>query len=521
MLRRALPLIVLCCAAFAVGGTGCSPGDDGFERLLAQSDQFDLLISNGTVVDGSGSAPRTADVLVSGDEIVYVGEVDQSRLSVASVVDATGRFVVPGFVDPHSHGNPLRTPEMANFVAMGVTTITLGQDGSSPGVFDVSRWMDAVDSVGPAVNIALFAGHGTLRRLSGIGNDTDPGREAIDSLRSLLLMQLDAGALGLSTGLEYTPGAYAGEEELLAVASAAGERDAVVMSHIRNEDDDAVEGAIRELLRLAEVAPVHVSHIKSVYGQGAERAEEILAVLDSARSTGARVTADMYPYTASYTGIGIVFPLWAKGGSDYEAVARTRRDDLADYLRRRVTLRNGPEATLIGTGKYAGMTLAEVADQLEKPFEDVLIDDFGPGGASGAYFVMDEELQTRFAQDPNVMFSSDGSLTGFHPRGHGTFARIIADYVRDKKLLSLEEAVRKMTSLPASTVGLADRGLIAPGYKADIAVFDLDSVNATATYAAPHQLAEGFDDVLVDGVFVRRGGEFTEARPGRVIRSGR
>lgn len=502
----------------AVALSACSSRDARFEALIAGDNSFDVLIAGGMVVDGTGSDPVRADVLIRGDEIVYVGRVDSERVVATSVVDAAGRVVAPGFIDPHAHGNPIGSPAMANFLSMGATTIVLGQDGGSPGVTNLDEWFNAVDSVGPSVNVATFVGHGTLRRLAGVGNNPEPDPAQIDSMTALLRRQLDDGAFGLSTGLEYTPGAYAGRAELRQLADAAGQAGKPVMSHLRTEDDDALEGAIRELLDLAGPAAVHVSHIKSVYGKGSDRAEEILAVLDSARASGVQVTADTYPYTASYTGIGIVFPLWARPPNDYRDVVQTRRDELADYLRRRVTLRNGPEATLIGTGRFSGLTLAEVSNELEKPFEDVLIDDLGPDGASAAYFVMNEALQNRLAQDPHVMFSSDGSLTGYHPRGHGTFARVIEHHVREMGLLSLPEAVRKMTSLPASTIGLEDRGTIAAGFRADVVVFDPDAVRETASYADPHRLAAGFVDVLVNGQFAIRNGNLSQQRFGRALR---
>jgi N-acyl-D-aspartate/D-glutamate deacylase len=265
---------------------------------------------------------------------------------------------------------------------------------------------------------------------------------------------------------------------------------------------------------------VQVSHIKIVYGHGVDRAEEILAVLDAARAEGLDVTADLYPYTASYTGIGIVFPAWAKEPNDYDEVVRTKRPELAEYLRRRVTLRNGPEATLFGTGKWTGKTLAEVAAELDKPFEDALIDDIGPNGASAAYFVMSPEVMERFLVDPHVMICSDGSPTSSHPRGHGAQARVIRKYVVEDEKLSLEEAVRKMTGLPAATLGLdkMGRGRVQSGFAADLLVFDPARVRDNATFEEPRQLAEGFDWVIVNGKIAREDGQFTDARTGRVLR---
>jgi len=297
-----------------------------------------------------------------------------------------------------------------------------------------------------------------------------------------------------------------------------GEHNRVIMSHMRNEDDDQLEASIAELLEQGEDARVHIAHLKSVYGAGAERAEEILSILDAARSSGVEITAEIYPYSASYTGIGIVFPVWAKTAEQFEAAKRERRDELAEYLRERVNRRNGPEATLLGTDPWTGKTLADLAHEMEMPFEDVLIDVIGPQGASGAYFVMNDELQARLLQDPMVGVCSDGSPTGFHPRGHGTFAKIIETYVVGRGLLSLPEAVQKMTSFAAAVLRIDDRGAIREGMLADLIVFDPARVRATATYPDPLQLADGFDVVVVNGKVARENGRLAGELFGRVLK---
>ena len=321
---------------------------------------------------------------------------------------------------------------------------------------------------------------------------------------------------GLSTGLEYNPGLNASTEELRALARVVGAKDRMIMSHMRNEDDDQLEASIAELLEQGEDARVHISHLKSVYGSGAVRAEEILGILSDARDQGISITAEIYPYNASYTGIGIVFPVWAKTTEQFEVAKAERRDELAEYLRNRVNQRNGPESTLLGTDPWTGRTLAEVAHEMEMPFEDVLIDVIGPEGASGAYFVMNDELQTRLLRDENVGVCSDGSPTGFHPRGHGTFAKIIETYVNDQGVLTLPEAVRKMTSFAAGVLGISDRGIIEVGMIADVIIFDAGNVRATATYPDPLRLAEGFDIVVVNGRIAREDGEMRELY-GRVL----
>jgi N-acyl-D-amino-acid deacylase len=307
------------------------------------------------------------------------------------------------------------------------------------------------------------------------------------------------------------------------VADAGG----LVMSHLRSEDVGDIHEAMDELIEQGALSGsrVHVSHLKIVYGRGREVAEEVLARLDDAASRGIEVTADLYPYTASYTGIAIVFPDWAKPPHDYDEVVRTRRDELADYLRTRIERRNGPEATLFGSGTWRGKTLAQAAAESGQPFEEVLIE-MGPFGTSGAYFVMDREVMERFLADPRVMICSDGSPTMLHPRGYGSFARILGYYVRERRLLDLEEAVHRMTGLPARTLRLAEtdggealpRGQIAEGWAADLVVFDPAAVRDRASFEEPHRYAEGFRHVMVNGRFVIEDGQISDRRPGRVLR---
>jgi N-acyl-D-amino-acid deacylase len=496
----------------------CTPPADPF---LPEYPAIDILIEDGEVFDGLGNSPVTGDVVIVGDTIVFVGDANfsEEELSqrVRTRIDASAKSVTPGFIDLHSHGDPLETPHFENFLAMGVTTISLGQDGASPETAALDEWLDKVSQQGIATNLAMFVGHGTLRSLSGIGLEPEPAPDDMATMLAMLDETLGY-TFGMSTGLEYNPGLNAKSAELRALAEVIGQHDRVIMSHLRNEDDDKLEQSIAELLEQGEHARVHISHLKSVFGKGAARADEILAILDDARASGVDISADVYPYTASYTGIGIVFPVWAKTAEQFAVARRERREELATYLRERVEKRNGPEATLLGTGPYKGKTLAELAFEHEMPFEDVLIDVIGPQGASGAYFVMNDELQSRLLQRPYVGVCSDGSPTGFHPRGHGTFAKIIEDYVMQQGALSLQEAVRKMTSFPADLLGIEDRGSLRPGSKADVIIFDPARVRALATYPEPLQLAEGFEIVIVNGEIARRDGRLGDHLSGRVLK---
>jgi N-acyl-D-amino-acid deacylase len=486
-----------------------------------------VLLRGGMVVDGTGSPGRVEDVWVQDGRIVRLGgdEVSPDH----RIVDVSGLVVAPGFIDTHAHGDPLQTPLFENFLRMGVTTISLGQDGSSPFAEELEEWRQQVEAAGVGVNIAPFIGHGTVRSRSGVGLDPDPSAEDLQRMVALVKQAMEAGAFGLTTGLEYQPGSFAKFEELVELARPVARADGVVMSHLRSEDTGEVLGAIDELIEQGRAAAsrVHISHIKVVYGRGAGAAEEVLQKLDEAQRNGMEVTADLYPYIASYTGIGIVFPDWAKPPFDYAEVVQTRRDELAEYLRARIIRRNGPEATLFGSGKWRGKTLAAAAVEAGRSFEEILID-LGPSGASGAYFVMNAETMERFLVDPRVMISSDGSPTMLHPRGYGSFARIIRQYVREAELLALEEAVFKMTGLPAQTLrmdqGLLNetrslrRGRIEEGWAADLVVFAPEEVMDTATFETPHQMARGFRHVMVNGRFVIEEGNLTGARPGLVLK---
>ncbi len=548
LFRRTLPLLLP--LVLLLFSSGCGPGDapdrerDADRREARRTVAAELfagdvpvLITNALIVDGTGSEARAGEVLVEGGRIAGVfwrdGESgdgqpgDVRERGDLHRIDAGGMVLAPGFIDAHAHGNPLSTPDFDNFLHMGVTTISLGQDGRSPEGGPVAAWMDQVDERGTGVHILHFIGHGTVRDRVGAPPVTGLEPQVLDRMQRVIADAMRDGSFGLSTGTEYSPGYHADADELAAIARPVAEYGGLVMSHIRSEDDGLVEAAIEELVEQGRRsgAHVHVSHIKIVFGKGDERAEEVLDVLHRARDEGVDITADLYPYTASFTGIGIVFPDWAMPPNDFDSVRTHRRDDLRQFLRERVMLRNGPEATLFGTAPWAGMTLAEVADSLGKPFEDVLIDDIPPGSASAAYFVMCEDVVRRFLLDPLVMVSSDGSPTMRHPRGYGSFAKIIRQYVTEEGVLSLEEAVHKMTGLTASTLGLDDpgqvtvpRGLIREGFAADMVVFDPDAVRDRASFEEPHRLAEGMSWVFVDGVPVIAGGERQPANPAGVIR---
>lgn len=485
-----------------------------------------LLLRDVRLVDGTGAAARGADVLVRGGVVDRIGRVSRRAARGLRVVEGGGRVLSPGFIDLHTHGNPLErayTP----FLAMGVTTVVLGQDGGSPSLEGAARepgslpaWMDAVAAAGPDINVATLSGHGALRRRAGIDDGTRrPSHAQLERMQAILVGDLRAGAFGMSTGLEYVPGRYAETRELAGLGPVLAGFDAVVMSHMRSEDAGDVRESIRELVAAAGPARAHVSHLKVVYGKGEAMAEELLDFLGTVRAGGPPLSADAYPYEASYTGVAILFPEWALPPSDYAGVLASRRDELRAWLQQRMEKRGGPEALLFGTGPHAGHTLAEVAARRGQAFPDALLD-IGPGGGQAAHFVMDRALQQRLLLDPRVAVASDGSPGGSHPRGAGTFAKWIQEFAAgDAPRLPLEEAVRKATSLPASILGLHDRGVVRRGAPADLLLFDPAQVRARADYVDPTAMAEGFDLVLVNGRPAYEAGE-PAGRAGSMLRRG-
>ena len=477
---------------------------------------FDLIVRNGLVVDGTGKTPYQADIMIQADTIAFIGKLPADA-TASFAIDAAGKVVSPGFIDAHAHGNPIRTPEFFNFLAQGVTTICLGQDGFSSGTGYFAQWKDSVSRVVPAVNIAPFTGHGSLRMILSSPYAANLSDTALAQMNKELKSQLMAGSFGLTFGLEYVPGKYAGEKELSTLAETVGRHGGVLMAHMRNEDDNALRKSLEEYLGLGKWAPVHVSHLKSVYGNGTARAAEILSTVDEFRDKGFTVTADVYPYTASFTGIGIVFPDWALPPADYEVIKAARRNELRDFLNNKLKQRNGPQATLFGTAPYAGKTLADLEKEFSKPFADILIDEIGPHGASAAYFVMDDSLQTELLKNEFVVVSTDGSPGMRHPRGYGSFGKIIEEYAVQNKYFTIEQAVRKMSGQTAEIIGITDRGLLKVGYKADLLVFDPAEVQVKADFEHPHYLTEGFDYVLVNGRAARADGKFLEERNGKVL----
>ena len=494
--------------------------------------RYDLLIAGGQVVDGTGAPARRADVAIRAGRIVEIGTL--VKLYARDVIDATGLVVAPGFIDVHTHADDLiEQPRAENFVRMGVTTIVAGNCGSSS--LDVGKALAAIEQAGASVNFATLIGHNTVRReVMGTAN-RNPTIPELDRMKALVWRAMADGAVGFSTGLQYVPGTYAQTGEIIELARVAGNEGGVYASHMRNEGT-ALEAAVAETIRVGEMTGcrVQISHLKvdspSRWGASAQA----LALIDAARKRGTIVEADQYAYSAASSTLGIRFPSWVLEGGQPQITARLNdtatwakiKEEMRGLLAERgladlgfavvASYRANPSLNGLSMKQVAAkLKGAETADaQFEAAREMMLA-----GGASMVYHFMSDEDIDRIMRHPLVGIASDSSVLTMgegapHPRGYGNNARVLGEYVRVRKVITLEEAVRKMTSLPAEQFRFVDRGRIAEGYLGDLVVFDRATVGDAATFDKPHAYARGIPHVLVNGVPVIRSGEHTGAKPG-------
>jgi N-acyl-D-amino-acid deacylase len=521
-----------------------------------------LVIRNASVVDGSGSPPRRASVAVESDRIVAVA--DRSDLQAERTVDARGRVLAPGFIDTHSHADlsAFVEPSMDSAIRQGITTVVVGNCGSSPwpdagleesaqlvGVTAAdlpTRWtsyagyLDAIDQASPACNVATLVGQGAVRGEAMSGERRPPTDDELDAMRRSVAEAVDAGAVGMSTGLIYPPGMHARTEEIVELARVAGEHGGLYASHIRDEGR-AVFDAIAEAVRIGREGglPAHVSHLKveSAYAWG--RAEELLAFLDHARVEGADVSADQYPYTAWETSLATILPPWAPVEALGELVDGGRPSGrLVDAIEHGEPGWGGNvdgigwDRIVVGSHQpnpsVSGRIVAELAADLDRPPVDValgllLADPFT--GMIG-HGMLEDDVRL-IASRPDVMVGTDGVAIApdgplgrfsVHPRYYGTFPRVLARYVREERLIDLPTAIRKMTTLPAERFGLRDRGRVTEGAYADVVLFDPDRIEDVATFERPHAFANGIDLVVVNGTIAWDG--VRGDRAGRVLRRG-
>ena len=532
---------------------------------LPEQARYDVLITNAQIVDGTGGEPRQGAIAIKDGKIAAVGNLATSAAS--RTIDAKGRTVSPGFIDMHSHSDmPLLTDGNAQSkIRQGVTTEVIGESGSvaprkepsgAATWTDFNGYFTAIEKNGISPNLLSYLGLGTVREMVIGEDDRKPMPAELEAMQTMVSSMMDQGIFGVSTGLIYPPNAYSTVDELADVSKPAAEKGGLYASHLRFDGAKLREG-IEEAVAIGERAgiPVHVFHIKVTGQKNFGRMKEVIDIVEAARARGIRVTADQYPYVASSTGLTATIPPWALDGGtarllerlkDKAQRARIRRDmedqnpswesryqsagtwqnvQLAAIGRTRGAAEQGTSPNR----KYEGLRVAEAAKQAGKdPFDfvfDLLIEERGSVGC--VYFIIDEADLALALKQPWVAIGSDGSAFATegplragvpHPRSFGTFPRVLGRYVRELKVITLQEAIRKMTSLPASILGLPDRGTIQEGQWADLVIFDPSTVADQATFEDPFQYPVGIETVLVNGQVVLDEGKHTNARPGKVLK---
>lgn len=528
---------------------------------IGQAQEFDLVVRNGRIIDGSGNPWFHGDVAIKKNKIVKVGRFTGSG---KREIDAAGRLVTPGFIDMHSHSDLslLRDGNAQGKVRQGVTTEILGESGSAaprcpkpdakPSTDPNALKLDWTDFKGyfkrlkndkTSVNVATFVGMGDVRACAMGEDDRAPTPEEMAKMQRYVEEAMKQGAMGLSAGLIYEPNSFAKTEEIVELAKVASRYGGIYAVHMRSEGLKILE-AIQETVRIGEEAklPVHIMHFKVSGKNSWGKIGEAIAAVNAARARGVEVTADQYPYIASSTGLTARLPDWALDGGTQKLLARLRDPAERERIRAATAesmMRSGNDWKMaviarMRTDKnkqWEGKSIADVALALNKPefdtVADLLIEE--GGGIGMVYFAMHEDDVKLAMQQPWVSVGSDGSALNTdpasplssgkpHPRSYGTFPRVLARYVREAPVISLENAIRKMTSLAAQQMGIQDRGLLRKEMKADVLIFDENKVIDKATFENPHQYAEGIDFVIVNGKVVIDQGNHTGERPGVVIK---
>ena len=498
--------------------------------------QYDIIIQGGRLLDGTGNPWRYADVAITGDRIVAVG--DLSSATAGRVVDANGLYVAPGFLDAHSHAGPgLQTAELSHarpWLAQGVTAVVVNPDGGGPSDLDGQRQRLLQDGLG--VNVARMVPHGSVRRAVLGMEDRAPSADELERMRALVREGMEAGAFGLSSGLYYAPGSYSETEEVIELAKVASAYGGIYTSHIRDEADYTVGlvAAVDEVIRIAREADMVgvVTHIKALGPRVWGFSQALVHRIQRARDEGVRVYADQYPYEASGTSItGALLPRWAQVGGREAMLERLAtpaerariRSGIIENLDRRGGAarlqfqRHEPDTSI------EGRAMQEVADERGVHPADLAMDLLAAGGAGLVSFNMDEQDVKTLMRQPWMMTASDGGLVPLgrgvpHPRYYGSFPRKIRKYVIEERVVDLAQAVRSMTSLPAAVLGMDDRGFVREGAVADVVVFDLERLRDVATFDDPHHYAEGMVYVFVNGRLAIADGEFTGELAGTVLR---
>lgn len=504
--------------------------------LQGFTQNFDLLIKNGKIIDGTGNSWYYGNIGIWNGKIYAIGKLEDARAN--RVLDAKGLVVAPGFIDVHAHieGDEWDVPTADNFIYDGVTSVVTGNCGGSN--IDIKSYFNRLDSIGMSLNVASLIGHNSVRREIMGDAQRDPKPDEQQKMELLVEQAMRDGAVGLSTGLIYVPGTYSKTPEVIGLGKAASKYNGVYASHIRNEGDHVTD-AIEEAVNIGRQAgmPVQISHFKVTYKTNWGRSVSTVAQVDAARKEGIDVTMDQYPYIASSTTLDTTVPEWAfSGGRDSlyirlgnptlrtqikkEMLESLKRKQLKDYSYA-VIARYGPDDS------YNGKSISEVNKlrgrkaKAEEEAETIL-ELIKSGRVQMVYFSMNEDDIERIMKYPFTMTASDAGIAEFgknmpHPRAYGTNARVLGKYVRERKVIGLEEAIRRMTSLPAQKFKFKDRGLLREGFVADIVVFDESEVADAATFENPHAYSKGFKYVIVNGELVIDEGKHTGARSGTVL----
>lgn len=500
------------------------------------SETYDLIVRHGRIVDGTGNPAYFADLAVSKGKIVAIGRIAGDA---KTEIDATGLIVAPGFIDVHTHADEIAEfPLAENFARMGVTTIVVGNcGGSAP---DIAKLFRDIEATNVSLNVASLIGHNTVRgKVMGGSFMRPPTAEELAKMKAMVEQGMKDGAVGLSTGLIYLPGTFAKTEEIIELAKVASAYDGIYTSHMRDEGK-AISDSLNELFRIAREAHIRaeISHIKLSGNASWGKTEKVLAAIENARKEGLDITQDQYAYTASSTGMSQLVPDTAREGGHKKFLERIadpkKKEEIIAQMKKSLKGNARTDYSYAVIAEYRhdtnlnGLNIPQAAkakrgsDSLDDQIE-LILELESNGGAQGVFHGINEEDLQTFMRHPNTMYASDSGIREFgkgvpHPRGYGNNARVLARYVRELHVLKLEDAIRRMTTLPAETFRLKERGQLREGNWADVVVFNPATVQDNSTYNDPHHYATGIQYVLVNGVEVIKNGEHTGARPGMALR---
>ena len=533
-------LLLITCLLSVSGTVAVAQSQNG-----QQQQPFSVILEGGSVWKGSGSTAKTEDIGIRGERIVAIG--DLSGQQAGQRLDVSGLAVVPGFIDIHSHATRqsreksglFQHPDAENYIRQGVTTAIGGPDGGSD--LHIGKLLSDLEETPAAINYGTFIGHNTVRTQVMGRENRAPTAAELEAMKALVKAAMLEGAFGLSSGLKYIPGAYSATEEVIELAKVAGQYNGIYISHMREEGLDLLK-SVTETIRIGEEGglPAQITHHKAMGVEMWGASRQSLALVDKANGRGIDVSSDQYPYAASSTSISVLFPAWSLAGGRDEQLARFNDPETRAKVKQGIVFnlvhdRGGDDPSRVAIANcdwdtsLNGKNFAEILVQRGQPVNmdaaaDLALEIQESGGCSGIFHSMSEEDVARIMQHPRTMIASDGGIyvpgEGVpHPRNYGSFARVLAHYVRDTKTISTGEAIYKMSKFPAQRIGLHERGRIEVGAMADIAVLDFNSVQDNATFADPHQYASGVKHVLVNGVFVLKDEQMTGARPGHSLRS--